>query len=164
MSLVVLLIALATAIDGLLAGLNLDTALVRIPCMPTHRCSGVCDLCSNDLRTGLFIYPLLGRGAALRTGLATAIALVSHARMEVVLPLSFASLLSLLYTFVTTRAAPILLSLKDTPDDEALLTAKLERLAGWHSSSAGSASVEEPPHGEDDPLSQLTARKSVFVV
>lgn len=113
----------------------------------------------NDLGNGLVVYPLLGRGAALLTVLATAIAFVSHARMEVVLPLSFAFLLSLLHTFVTTRAAPVLLSLKDAPDDEALLTEKLDRLAGWHSSSAGSASVEEPPQGEDDPLSPVDSEK-----
>ena len=32
-------------------------------------------------------------------------------------------------------------------------------LAGWHGSSAGSASVEEPPHGEDDPLSPVDSEK-----
>ena len=31
MSLVVLLIAIATAINGLLSGLNMDTALVKLP-------------------------------------------------------------------------------------------------------------------------------------
>ncbi len=52
--------------------------------------------------------------------------------MEVLLLLSLASLLSILHTFATTRAAPVMLSIKDIPDDEALLTAKLDRFARWH--------------------------------
>lgn len=57
-------------------------------------------------------------------------------KMEVLLLLSLASLLSLLHTFATTRAAPVMLSIKDTPDDEAILTAKLDRFARWHTVQA----------------------------
>jgi len=32
----------------------------------------------------------------------------------------------------TTRAAPVMLSLKEAPDDAALLMAKLDRFALWH--------------------------------
>jgi len=132
MSLVVILIALTTAINGLLAGLNVDTALVKLP---ARRRIGALAYATfargNDLGNGLFIYPLLGIGAALLTVLATAFAFVSHARVEVLL-LSFATLLSVLHTFATTRAAPVMLSLKDAPDDEALLMAKLDRFARWH--------------------------------
>jgi hypothetical protein len=67
MNLVTSLIALATAINGLLSGLNIDTAL-----------------------------------------------------------------LSILHTFATTRAASVMLSIKDIPDYEALLTAKFDRFARWH--------------------------------
>lgn len=133
MSLFVFLIAIATAINGLLAGLNVDTALVKLP---ARRRIGVVAYAlfarGNDLGNGRVVYPLLGIGAALLTVLATVIAFISQARVEVVLLLSFASLFSLLHIFATIRAAPVMLSLKDSPDDEAILTAKLDRFARWH--------------------------------
>jgi hypothetical protein len=133
MSLVVFMIALATAANGLLAGLNTDTALVKLP---ARRRIGAVAYATfargNDLGNGLVVYPLLGIGAALLTVLATAIAYAGHSPVEVVLPLSLASGSSLLHTFATTRAAPVMLSLKYAPDDEALLRAKLDRFAHWH--------------------------------
>ena len=133
MNLIIALLALATAVNGLLAGLNVDTALVKLP---ARRRMGVVAYATfargNDLGNGLVVYPLLGVGAALLTVLATALAFVERSPMEVLLLLSLASLLSILHTFATTRAAPVMLSLKDTPDDEALLTAKLDRFARWH--------------------------------
>ncbi len=133
MNLVTFLILLATAINGLLSGLNVDTALVKLPAR--RRIGAVAYAifaCGNDLGNGLFVYPLLGVGAVLLTLLATLMAYIGQWGAEVLLPLSLASLLSLLHTFATTRAAPVMLSLKDTPDDEAVLTTKLDRFARWH--------------------------------
>ncbi len=133
MNLVTSLITFATVINGLLAGLNVDTALVKLP---ARRRIGAVAYATfargNDLGNGLLVYPLLGVGAALLTLLATVIAYIAHSPVEVVLLLTAASLLSLLHTFTTTRAAPVMLSLKDTPDDEAVLSAKLNRFARWH--------------------------------
>jgi Domain of unknown function (DUF1772) len=133
MNLVTSLIALATAMNGLLSGLNVDTALVKLP---ARRRIGAVAYATfargNDLGNGLVAYPLLGVGAALLTLLATALAYADRSRVEVLLLLSLASLLSLLHTFTTTRAAPVMLSLKDAPYDEAILTAKLDRFARWH--------------------------------
>jgi len=133
MNLVTSLIILATAMNGLLSGLNVDTALVKLP---ARRRIGAVAYATfargNDLGNGLMVYPLLGVGAALLTLLATALAYVERSPMEVLLLLSLASLLSILHTFATTRAAPVMLSIKDTPDDEAILTAKLDRFARWH--------------------------------
>lgn len=133
MNLVTSLIIFAVAINGLLAGLNVDTALVKLP---ARRRIGAVAYATfargNDLGNGLFVYPLLGIGAALLTVLATVLAGASHSSMEVVLLLSLASVLSLLHTFATTRAAPVMLSLKEASDDEALLMAKLDRFARWH--------------------------------
>jgi hypothetical protein len=133
MTLVVFLLGLATAVNGLLAGLNMDTALVKLS---ARRRIGVVAYAAfargNDLGNGLIVYPLLGVGAALLTALATALAYAEHSPMEVVLLLSLASLLSLLHTFATTRAVPVMLSIKDAPDDEAILTAKLDRFVRWH--------------------------------
>jgi hypothetical protein len=133
MSLVVFLIALATAINGLLAGLNVDTALVKLPAR--RRIGAVAYAAfarGNDLGNGLVVYPILGIGAALFTVLATAIAFLGRSPMGLLMLLSLASLLSLLHTAATARAAPVMLSIKDVPDDEALLRAKLDRFAGFH--------------------------------
>ena len=133
MNLVMALLALATAVNGLLAGLNVDTALVKLPAR--RRIGAVAYAAfarGNDLGNGLVVYPLLGIGAALLTVLATAVACIERSPMEVLLLLTMASLLSILHTFATTRAAPVMLSIKDTPDDESLLTAKLDRFARWH--------------------------------
>jgi hypothetical protein len=86
----------------------------------------------NDLGNGLVVYPILGIGAALFTVLALAIAFLGHSPMGLLMLLSLASLLSLLHTAATARAAPVMLSIKDAPDDEALLNAKLDRFAGFH--------------------------------
>jgi hypothetical protein len=132
-NLVTSLMILATAMNGLLSGLNVDTALVKLP---ARRRIGAVAYATfargNDLGNGLVVYPILGIGAALFTVLATVIASLEHSLMELLLLLSLASLLSLLHTFVTVRAAPVMLSIKDTPDDEALLRAKLDRFARWH--------------------------------
>ena len=133
MNLVTSLMILATAINGLLSGLNVDTALVKLP---TRRRIGAVAYATfargNDLGNGLVVYPLLGVGAALLTVLTTAFAYVQHSRVEVLVLLSLASVFSLLHTFATTRAAPVMLSLKDAPNDETILAAKLDRFARWH--------------------------------
>ena len=133
MNLAISLLALATATNGLLAGLNVDTALVKLPARGRIGVVAYATFArGNDLGNGLIVYPLLGVGAALLTVLATALAFVEHSPKEVLVLLSLASLLSILHTFATTRAAPVMLSLKDTPDDEVLLMAKLDRFARWH--------------------------------
>ena len=133
MNLVLSLMILATAINGLLSGLNVDTALVKLP---ARRRIGAVAYATfargNDLGNGLVVYPLLGVGAALLTVLVTALAYIVHSPIEVLLPLSLALLLSVLHSFATTRAAPVMLSIKDAPNDEALLASKLDRFARWH--------------------------------
>ena len=133
MNLMLFLLVLATAMNGLLSGLNVDTALVKLP---ARRRIGAVAYATfargNDLGNGLVVYPILGIGAVLFTVLATALASLEHSSMGLLLLLSLASLLSLLHTFATTRAAPLMLSLKDAPDDEALLSVKLDRFARWH--------------------------------
>jgi hypothetical protein len=133
MNLLIALLALATAVNGLLAGLNVDTALVKLPAR--RRIGAVAYAAfarGNDLGNGLVVYPLLGVGAVLLTLLATVLAYVERSLMEVLLLLSIASVLSILHSFATTRAAPVMLIIKDTPDDEAILTAKLDCFARWH--------------------------------
>jgi hypothetical protein len=129
----VVVLALATAFNGLLAGLNVDTALVKLP---ARRRIGVQSYAifarGNDLGNGRVVYPLLGIGAALLTILATILAFAEQEPAALLVPLVLATVLSLLHTAATTRAAPVMLSLKAAPDVEAVLSAKLDRFARWH--------------------------------
>src|SRR5260370_42417512 len=107
MNLVLYLITLATAANGLLAGANTDTALVKLP---ARRCivavAHATFARGNDLGNGLVVSPLLGLGAALLTVLATAVAYIERSPMQVLVRLSIASLLRLLHSFATPRATP----------------------------------------------------------
>jgi hypothetical protein len=133
MSLLVAFTTLATALNGLLVGLNVDTALVKLPARRRIGASAYATFArGNDLGNGLIVYPVLGISAALFTVLVTALAFVTQSRGEVLLLLSLASLLSLLHTFATTRAAPTMLSLRDVTQDDALVSTKLDRFARWH--------------------------------
>jgi hypothetical protein len=133
MYVVTCLIVISTAVNGLLAGLNVDTAFVKLPARKRIGVRAYAIFArGNDLGNGRVVYPLLGIGAALLTVLATTLAFVSHAKGEVLLLLSLATLLSVLHTFATTRAAPPMLSIRDAPDAEAILSAKLDRFARWH--------------------------------
>ena len=86
----------------------------------------------NDLGNGLVVYPAIGVFAALLV-LGTAItAFLAHAPQSALLPLVLASATTIAHSVCTARAAPIMLSLRNAPDEEELLTAKLDRFALWH--------------------------------
>lgn len=137
MNLVIDFTLLATAMNGLLSGLNVDTALVKLPARWRIGVMAYAAFArGNDLGNGLVVYPMLGIGATLFTMFATAIAYLEHSPLRLLLLLSLASVLTLLHTAATARAAPVMLSIKDAPDDEALLRAKLDRFAGFHAARA----------------------------
>jgi hypothetical protein len=51
--------------------------------------------------------------------------------LVLLLPLSIASLTSIGHSLATSQAAPVMLSLKNTLDGEAVLTAKLDWFERW---------------------------------
>src|SRR5258707_1484432 len=128
MNLVLYLITLATAANGLLAGANTDTALVKLP---ARRRIGVIAYATfargNDLGNGLVVYPIWAVSAALLTFIATIVAYVEQQPTGLLVPLSIASLASIGHFLATSQAAPVMLSLRHTPDDETILTAKLAK-------------------------------------
>src|SRR5262249_21417613 len=96
MTLLLALIIAATALNGLLAGLSFDGALVKLP---TRRRIGAVAYATfargNDLGNGLLIYPSTAIGAALLTILATIVAYVDRTSTALLVPLSIASLASI---------------------------------------------------------------------
>ena len=127
------LIVAATAINGLLSGISFDGALVKLP---TRRRIGAAVYATfargNDLGNGLWVYPSTAISAALLTLVATIVAYVEHASAALLAPLSIAALTSIGHFLATSRAAPIMLRVGKTPDNEALLSALLDRFAHWH--------------------------------
>jgi len=82
----------------------------------------------SRLRIGLLI---AGLAALLAFG-TTITAFLVQAPQSVLLPLVLASFATIAHSACTVKAAPTMLSLRSTPDDEILLTAKLDRFAFWH--------------------------------
>jgi len=127
------LLVLAVVVNGILAGLSFDVAVVKLP---TRKRIGVVAYANfargNDLGNGLFVYPAIGVLAALLVFGTTIMASLAQAPRSVFLLLVLASAATIAHSVCTAKAAPIMLSLRSTPDDEKLLTAKLDRFAFWH--------------------------------
>lgn len=132
MSLLLALIIAATALNGLIAGISFDGALVKLP---ARRRIGAVAYATfargNDLGNGLWVYPSTAIGAALLTIVATIAAYAEHTSVAVLVPLSIATLTSIGHFVATSRAAPVMLRVGKTPDDEALLAPLLDRFARW---------------------------------
>ncbi|HEV2238919.1 MAG TPA: hypothetical protein VGR57_19835, partial [Ktedonobacterales bacterium] len=133
MTLLMALMVAATALNGLLGGFSLDGALVKLP---SRRHIGAVAYATfargNDLGNGLWVYSSTAIGAAVLTILATVVAYVEHASSALLLPLSIATLTTIGHFVATSRAAPNMLRVGKTPDDEALLAPLLDRFARWH--------------------------------
>lgn len=122
----------ATGMNGLLAGMSVDTSLVKLP--SRRRIGNVSYAVfarGNDLGNGRIVYPLLGLGSALLTFVATIVVYASHLSINQLAPLYIASATSIIHSFATTKAAPVMLGLKKTPDDERILRAKLDKFEKW---------------------------------
>ncbi len=132
MSLLLWLIVIATVLNGMLAGGSFDGSLVKLP---ARRRIGVVAYATfargNDLGNGLVVYPVWAVSAALLTLIATIVAYVEQQSTGLVVPLTIASLTSIGHFLATSQAAPVMLSLRHTPDDEAILTAKLDKFEQW---------------------------------
>jgi len=127
------LTVLAAAANGLLAGLSLEVALVKLPAR--RRIGSVAYAAfarGADLGNGRVVYPAVAIGAALLTFAATLAAYVGRLSASATLPLSVASLASVLHFVTTAKAAPIMLSIDRAPDDAGLLGQRLDAFARWH--------------------------------
>jgi len=116
--------------DGILAGLSVDKVIVQLP---ARRRLGVVVYAAYaraaDLGGGLVLYPVVGIGAALLTITAFPVALFSEAPGATVLLLGIAALRSVLHSVATGIAAPTMMRIGRSPDDEAALTPLLSRFA-----------------------------------
>jgi hypothetical protein len=126
------LVALATAVDGVLAGASLDQSIKQLPAR--HRIGAVAFSeysRASDLATGVFWYAGLGVGGAGLTIAAAVGALVLGVSDRQRLPLLLAGLLAVAHSFTTARAAPINLSQRSAAGDEEALKRIFDRFERW---------------------------------
>jgi hypothetical protein len=127
------LVAVSTVVHGILAGLSFDVAAVKLP---TRKRIGAIAYANfargNDLGNGLIVYPTGGILAIALVAGTTIAAYLAHSPGAVTLGLLVACVGTIAHSACTAVAAPIMLSLKDAPNEEMALTAKLDAFAGWH--------------------------------
>ena len=131
------LTVLAAAANGLLAGLSLEVALVKLPAR--RRIGSVAYAAfarGADLGNGRVVYPVVAISAALLTFAATLATYVGTSSASATLPLSVASLASVLHFIATAKAAPIMLDIGRAPDDAGVLEQMLDTFARWHAARA----------------------------
>jgi hypothetical protein len=134
-----LLIA-ATVLSGLLAGGNLDRAIVAMPAWQQVGAPAWAEFSRHaDLGNGLILYPLEAIGALLLILLATVSLYRDRAvKTPVMLPLCGAAVLATAGLICTLKAAPIMLSVGHLTEPAALRQAfvfgviSVARLKSWH--------------------------------
>jgi hypothetical protein len=128
-----IILMLATFIHGLGAGLCFDVSLVKLP---TRHRIGIIPYANfargNDLGNGIIVYPIIGGSGLLIIFATTILAYIREQPSSILYPLYISTLATILASFGTAKAAPIMLNLKNTPNDEQLLKQKLDRFARWH--------------------------------
>jgi hypothetical protein len=126
-------VLLMTFVQGLAAGICFDVATVKLP---TRRRIGAVAYAQfargNDLGNGLKVYPFLVVGGGVLLIALTVVAHVTSQPEGLRYPLYAAGLASVGYLGATARAAPVMWSLRSTPDDPRVLEEKLDRFAFWH--------------------------------
>lgn len=131
------LVVAAVVVHGIVAGVSFDVATVKLP---TRKRIGLIAYAQfargNDLGNGIVVYPPVGILALLLVAATTVVAYASHVPQTVMLPLLAACGGTALHTLCTAQAAPTMLSLRNAPDDETLLTNTLDAFATWHARRA----------------------------
>jgi len=122
-----------TLVQGLAAGICFDTTTVKLPTRQRIGAIAYANFArGNDLGNGLRVYPYLVVGGGLAVITLTAVAYISGLPVTLLYPLYAASIASIGYLGATAKAAPIMWSLRTTPNEEPVLTEKLDLFAYWH--------------------------------
>jgi hypothetical protein len=110
------LLAAATAVNGMLAGLSVDRSLVQLPAWERIHLLGFHEYSQQaDIRRGVVLYPVVGLSAA-----ALSIAAAAGGYLQPGIPylciafLYASAALAILHTFTTTRAGPNMWRLRDS--------------------------------------------------
>jgi hypothetical protein len=86
---------------------------------------------ASDLANGRFVYPLLGISGPIFTWAALVVALRSGASSRIWVPLAVASVLCVLHSLTTARAAPTMMRVGRSEDRSELIAPLLDRFTRW---------------------------------
>ncbi len=128
------LIVLATLVDSILAGTNVNRALVEMPAwQKTGPPSWAAFSRHADLgQTGMLLYPLSAfAGALLSLAAAVRFHLDGGEPRAAALPLQAAALSTIAGLLTTVKAAPIMLSIRNLDDDATALQQALDGFQFW---------------------------------
>jgi hypothetical protein len=126
------LILVATAVDGFLAGASLDQSIKQLPAR--HKIGVIAYSQYSraaDLGNGILWYSLLGVGALLLTMAAGVAAYVKRVPKAVALPLYISGGLAILHTIATSQAAPTNFKQRQVSDDEKTLKKIFDEFSKW---------------------------------
>lgn len=127
-----ILIAVATAADGVLTGASLDQSIKQLPAR--HKLGAVAFSAYSqaaDLGPGVVWYATLGVGAALLTIAAAVVEAALRTSAALAAPMYVAAALSVLHSLATARAAPTNFSQRGADGDEQRLAAIFDRFERW---------------------------------
>jgi hypothetical protein len=86
---------------------------------------------ATDLGAGRTVDPVLGIGGLALSWAALALALAARAPRRVCVPLGVGAVLATLGGLVTLQAAPVMMQIGRTPDEEARVAPLLDRFFAW---------------------------------
>jgi hypothetical protein len=127
-----ILVLVATALNGILAGASLDQSIKQLPAR--HKIGVVAYSAysqASDLGNGVAWYAIIGVGAALLTIIAALVAIFQGTNLVSATPVYVAAVLSILHSLTTTQAAPTMFNQRRHPQDEAALIKILNRFERW---------------------------------
>lgn len=128
-----ILLAVSLVINGLFAGICFDVATVKLPTRKKIGAIAYANFArNNDLGNGLKVYPYLFILSGLLSITSALLAHLNNQPGSVAFPLLISAITSFGCIISTANAAPVMWSLKKTPNDESLLDQKLNRFAFWH--------------------------------
>jgi hypothetical protein len=127
-----ILIAVATAADGILAGASLDQSIKQLPAR--HKMGMVAFSAYSraaDLGSGIVWYAILGVGAAVLTIAAAVVVALLAAPVAQAWPIYAAAVLSVAHSLATSQAAPTNFSQRRVWDNAEQLAAVFARFERW---------------------------------
>ena len=131
-----ILLAVTTAVRGFGAGLIYDVALISLPVRKQIGAIPYTKFALANFNVGVKTYLPISILGALLTLVVTADAFMSGEPAIVSWSIATALAATVLAFIGTSRALPSLLSLRQAPDDEVVLSKILNNFARWHTFSA----------------------------
>ncbi len=135
MDLLLILLAITVAVRGLGAGIIYDVALVSLPLRHKIGVIPYVNYAQALFKDGFKTFFTISIIGAILTVVVTVDAFIQGASPIVSWSIALALIATIIAFIGTSRALPVISSLQKAPDDEVLLSKKLDKFARWHTFS-----------------------------